>query len=144
MKFLLIFLLSLQCSAQDINTLRNNFDKASTNKNICEEMINSISSSTKNSLFLGYLGAYQTIWAEHVSNPFSKLKTFNNGKKNIDNAINKDPNNIELRLIRYSIQLNAPKFLGYHKNIASDKKIIIENKNSIKNTDVLKFYNKLL
>ena len=42
--------------------------------------------------------ALETIWANHMFKPINKLETFNNGRKNIEKIIKKDPNNIEIRL----------------------------------------------
>jgi hypothetical protein len=43
----------------------------------------------------------------------------------VEKAIKNDPNNIEIRLIRLSIQENTPKILKYKSNITEDKNIII-------------------
>lgn len=48
---------------------------------------------------MAYLGGLQTIWANHVFSPISKLNTFKEGKKNIEQAIKKEPENVELRFI---------------------------------------------
>ncbi len=38
---------------------------------------------------LAYLGGLLTIWANHLSNPISKLDTFKRDRNNIEKAINK-------------------------------------------------------
>ncbi len=67
----------------------------------------------------------------HLS-PISKLNTFKEGKKNIEQAIKKEPENVELRFIRLSVQKNAPSFLGYKSNINEDAKFIKENRHQIR------------
>lgn len=64
--------------------------------------------------------------AKHYLNPISKLKTFNNGKKILESAIEKDKLNPELKFLRLSIQENSPSFLGYHNNIKEDKLFLIK------------------
>src|SRR5690606_30883120 len=85
---------------------------------------------------LAYLGALQAILAKHVFNPISKLNTFKEGKKNIEQAIKIEPDNAELRFIRLSIQKNAPSFLGYRSRINEDIEFIKKNRNLI-SSDIL-------
>jgi hypothetical protein len=39
----------------------------------------------------------------------------------LEHCIQKDPNNIELIYIRYSIQTHVPSFLGYSSDLDQDK-----------------------
>ena len=129
---------------QDLNLLRKNLEVAPDNKSVCQQMIQSIPANTSNPVFLAYLGAYQTIWANHVINPFSKLSTFNKGKKNLQKAVSLDGDNVEIRFLRYSIQKNAPKFLGYSDNLTEDKKFIESHRNEVKSVELNNLINKVL
>ena len=62
--------------------------------------------------------------AEVVSNPYTKLSYFNDGKKLIDQAIKMDPKNAELRYLRFMIQQNTPDFLNYSDDINADFEIL--------------------
>lgn len=88
-------------------------------------------SKEKSVIALAYLGAYQKIWANHVFNPLSKLATFKKGKNNIELAISKEPENVEIRYIRFSVQKNAPSFLGFNNNIKEDRDFLKTKKTSI-------------
>ena len=66
----------------------------------------------------------------------SKLTTFKKGKKNIELAISKEPENVEIRYIRFSVQKNAPSFLGYNNNLKEDRDFLVKNKKNI-NSDFL-------
>lgn len=113
-----------------LHEARVNYNKAAHDKDVCKQMIDKLENASKNSaLNLAYLGGFQTIWANHVFNPIDKLKTFKQGKKNIEQAINKEPGNVEIRFIRLSIQKHAPIFLGYHTNIQEDRDFIIKHRN---------------
>ena len=46
---------------------------------------------------------------------------FEEGKRLMETQIKRDPQSLELRFLRLSIQLNAPTLLGYSKNIKEDK-----------------------
>lgn len=75
--------------------------------------------SPKNTVVSAYQGASKARMAEFVSNPITKVKYFNSGKAMLEESLakKKDPESVYLRLM---IQLNAPGFLNYHKNIAED------------------------
>ena len=107
--------------------LRNQFDKAIYSKSIAESLKQTL--QQKNNLTpteLGYLGATKMLLAKHYFNPFNKLEIFNEGRTDLDNALKKDKNNAELVFLRYSCAKNAPHFLNYYQNIATDK-LFLEN-----------------
>lgn len=116
----------------DLDVVRANYNKLVSNKELCEKIIAELTETKDNSAtHMAYLGGVQTIWANHVFSPISKLNTFKEGKKNIEQAIKKEPDNVELRFIRLSVQKNAPSFLGYKSNINEDAKFIKENRHQI-------------
>ncbi|MFH7011554.1 hypothetical protein ACHRV5_06740 [Flavobacterium sp. FlaQc-52] len=53
-----------------------------------------------------------------------KMNRFKEGAKLLESTIVSEPNNIEIRMIRLSIQENVPGITGYKKNIKEDKKYI--------------------
>ena len=119
--------------SQSLDGVRLNYSKSVTDKNLCQEMITELS-NVKNSsaTHLAYLGSLQTIWANHVFNPISKLNTFKKGKQNIELAIQKEPNNVEIRYIRLSVQKNIPAFLGYQSSIQRDTEFITKHLHEVK------------
>jgi hypothetical protein len=107
--------------------LRNQFDKAIVSKSIAESLKQTLQQkSNLTALELGYLGATKMLLAKHYFNPFNKLEIFNEGRTDLDNALKKDKNNAELVFLRYSCAKNAPHFLNYYQNIATDK-LFLEN-----------------
>ena len=66
------------------------------------------------------------------------------GKKNIEQAIEQEPNNAELRFIRLSVQKNAPTFLEYHSNIKEDIQFIKNNRSQIKSNVINQYIESLL
>ena len=52
----------------------------------------------------------------------------------IEQAVNDDPNNPEIRLIRLSVQEHLPKFLKYNSNIEDDRQFIQQTLPSINDT----------
>lgn len=117
--------------AIELDYVRANYDKAVTDKKLCGQMIEDLKDAEQTPLFLAYLGALQTIWANHIFSPISKLNTFNQGKKNIEKAVSADKDNAEIRFIRLSVQKNAPSFLGYNSMIKTDEAFLKSHRTKI-------------
>lgn len=142
----LIMLLCLNAFATQplIDIVRSSFGIASSNKSVCFEMIAQLERSEKTPLEVAYLGAYQTIRANHIASPFDKLKTFRTGKKNIESAVQSEPENVEIRFIRLSIQHKAPGILGYQSNQKEDLKFILEHRDKVKDKIINDYIDQLL
>lgn len=127
-RFIILLSLCIVCSFKsskiDLDYIRTHYEQAVSNKEICTAMIAGLEKPKLNNIELAYLGALQTIWANHTINPLSKLKTFDKGKTNIEQAVNSEKDNIEIRFVRLSIQKNCPKFLGYSSSVTEDEKYI--------------------
>ncbi|RYU90182.1 hypothetical protein EWM62_11630 [Mucilaginibacter terrigena] len=76
-------------------------------------------------LVSGYLGTLQALKAKHSWNPYFKIKHLNDAEKTFKNAVTRDPHNIEIRFMRFSVEHNVPGFLGYTKNLVVDRHEII-------------------
>ncbi|MBX2967581.1 MAG: hypothetical protein KF845_15675 [Cyclobacteriaceae bacterium] len=131
-------------AAMGLDYIRENYDKAVSDKNLCKTMIEELKPKQNNTVYLAYLGGLQTIWANHTINPISKLNTFNEGKKNIEKAVNDEPNNIEIRFVRLSVQKNTPSFLGYNHQIKEDEHFLKNNRHHVVSPVLLKLINELL
>ncbi|OJY95834.1 hypothetical protein DC498_15415 [Terrimonas sp.] len=57
----------------------------------------------------------------------NKLKEFKAGRQKLEDILAKTQDNAELRFLRLIIQENAPKILGYHKELEEDHKYIVTN-----------------
>ncbi len=79
----------------------------------------------KDPLVTAYRGAAQTIEAIYVFWPLKKLDYLKEGLAVIASAINQEPNNLEIRYIRFSIVSNVPGFLGFGKLLDEDKPVIL-------------------
>lgn len=102
-----------------LNDLRLNIGEVFVSDSLCyrfEKRIEKADVSQDNTL-LGYKGAVWMARARHAANPMHKLSYFNQGKGWLEAALIKEPENVELRFLRLTIQVNVPSILGY-----SDKK----------------------
>jgi len=131
--------------SNDLDEVRLNYSKCINDKNLCRKLMDELEKSKNiSATHLGYFGGLHAIWANHVFNPIAKLNTFKDGRRMIEDAIRKEPRNSELRLIRLSIQKNAPSFLGYKSNIKEDEDFIRANHQKFDSETLLKNADALL
>jgi hypothetical protein len=146
--FYVVFWLSISngvlANGLDLEYIRTQYEKAAIDKDVCETMIIELSKKAETNLHMAYLGAYQTIWASHTKGVMSKFSTFNKGKKNIEKAVMNEPQNIEIRMIRLSIQTNCPSFLNYNDDIADDKQYLEKYQNTVESVILRRMINQLL
>ncbi|MEO6135614.1 MAG: hypothetical protein ABIP35_10705 [Ginsengibacter sp.] len=107
--------------------VRPMYKKAANSEAACKDLIKILApfNENNNALLSGYKGSATMMMAKYVFNPFSKMSYFNKGKNILENAINTEKNNVELRFIRYCVQTNIPFFLGYKSDIKPDKEFIL-------------------
>lgn len=72
-----------------------------------------------------YKASLLFVKSRYVKFPLTKLKFFKRGKKKLDGLIKANPDNIEMRYIRFLFQKEMPRFLGYHTSIKEDYNLII-------------------
>ena len=141
--FLFFILTAFNSSQLSLTEVRNAYEKSVYNEQTAVSLLNYLTSSN-NPTFLGYKGAVTIVMARHVMSPNKKLNYFKTGKNVLEQAIQKEPLNVELRFIRFSIQCNAPKFLDYHSNIYGDKVLLLKAVKAIKDVDLKKRITKFL
>ncbi|MFN5183636.1 MAG: hypothetical protein ACK5D5_11510 [Bacteroidota bacterium] len=121
-----------------MKTVRTLFFEATKSKAKTESMIKYLQNKNtfNDPVLKGYLGMSHILLAKHGFNFFTRLNNFNKGKEILEDAISRDKNNIELRFLRLTVQMNVPGVLNYSSNIDSDKKIIRDNFSKIKEEDL--------
>ena len=72
----------------------------------------------------GYFGVATMMQAKVYVNPFTKLAYFNKGKKILETIIQEEPENVELRFIRYAVQKKVPDLLFYNDKLTEDKAVL--------------------
>lgn len=133
MKFLLrviFFLTMFYCSSafsNSIDEIRNKFRSAIESPSNTDKLSDYLTKVNKSDpIVLAYSAAVEALKAKHDWNPIAKRKYMSSYEVQINEAIRRMPNNMEIRYLRYSIQLNVPSYLGYSNNLAEDKKIIVD------------------
>ncbi len=94
----------------------------------------------------GYYATMLFMKSKFVKFPITKYNYFKKGKKQLDSLINNNKNNIEIRYLRFLLQSEMPKFLGYHRNIEDDYLLIIDGieSSNLKNDFKIKMLNNML
>ena len=95
-----------------LQELRNNYGACSKSEQLCDKMLAKIIHTTSPTE-MGYKASLTMMKANWATWPHQKLAYFNEGKTLLDQTIKANPQNIELRYLRYSIQCEIPAFLNY-------------------------------
>ncbi len=131
----------------EIIEVRKMYYDAATKKDASELFLTSMKNIKveSNPLLLCYRGMAYMIGAKYSFNPYTKLSYFNKGKEMLEKAVKAEPENVEIRFMRYCIQTNAPFFLNYSSNADVDKTIILKSWATINDIDLkLKIKNYML
>lgn len=123
---LLLIHTSLIAQEEQLYLLRNLFFQAGKNPCKAEEIIKIVEKKKQTSpVILGYQGTAYTMLADCKISPFAKYASFQTGRDLIENALLMQPDNLEIRFLRFSVQTHTPAFLNYN-NIEEDKKILLD------------------
>lgn len=76
-------------------------------------------------LGIAYWGVYRTLIAKHSLNPYTKLRELQKGLEILEQAIQKDQKNLEIRFLRFSVLHHIPDFLGYKQEKNDDAQAIL-------------------
>lgn len=124
MKYLACFvllLLSVQAFSIDIISVREMYTRAVESKAITRKLLDELEKAPKTPVITGYLGATTILQAKHAFNPFNKLSYFKSGRRILESAIARAPKEVELRFLRYAVQVNVPAILNYNSEKAQDR-----------------------
>jgi Tfp pilus assembly protein PilF len=73
---------------------------------------------------LAYKAAAEAIRARDAS-MFNKLTYVQNAARTFEEAVQLDPQNPEIRFLRFSVESNLPAFLGLSKHVDEDKELLL-------------------
>ncbi|MDB2606341.1 hypothetical protein N9Y48_01045 [Zobellia sp.] len=137
LKLVLFAFFSLVSLASSINLekARTAYIEASESEDattVLHENLVAIAKSDNKTL-VAYKGAVTTMMAKYAKGIKDKKTFFKEGAELIEYAMEAEPENVEIRCIRLSVQENVPKITGYTKNIEEDKQFILDNYSSLSN-----------
>lgn len=82
---------------------------------------------SENATIKAYQAVSEAMLAQVLWNPFTKLSQVRKYDKQIAMVVGKDPDNIEIRFLRFAIEYNLPRFLGMSDHLEEDKLKILAN-----------------
>jgi hypothetical protein len=118
-----------------IRTLFTKVDNSEMYNNKLWELTKS--TDIDNPTVYAYKCLYFIMNAKYVFWVKDKMTNFRLGRDKLEKAIEKYPQNIDLRLVRYAVQKNAPRFLKYGSNTKEDRKVLADYTKSNKTDPVL-------
>ena len=120
--------------------LRKQYYQSLDNKKLADDFMCKMESFSveHDALLLAYKGMAYFLEANLSINPYAKYTYFKKGKSLLEEAVNKNPWNAEIRFMRFCVQTSAPKFLGYIANIETDKYYLVEQWKGLNDVDLKK------
>ncbi|WP_231425942.1 hypothetical protein [Pedobacter sp. Leaf250] len=126
--FASISICKAQLSPKEITVLKTDLVKAVESVKLTDSLHNKLSKlPNKTGLITAYIGTLEALKAKHSWNPYNKIKYVKVSLKTMQNAINMDKENLEIRFMRFSIEHYTPSFLGFSKDLDVDRKEIIKH-----------------
>lgn len=128
--FILMILSPGLTSAQKIglNLARETYFGMSTDECNALRLSNDFEKSPPTDAVLkAYYGASTAAAPACLGSPAKKISYFRKGKGLIAEAVKLQPENFEIRFLRFATQSKTPSFLGYHQNIDEDKLFLLAN-----------------
>lgn len=134
-------LIFVNASSVNITEVRNLYRHAKDTKENTDKFFETTQKTNYQNkpVLSAYHGCALTLKASYADKKMSKISFFRKGKKLIEAAIEAEPNNIELRMIRLSVQSSAPKITRYYKNIEDDKNFLTNNVEKISSPKLKEF-----
>jgi hypothetical protein len=139
--FLFTLFISIVVFTPKVSEIRADYSRSNGNKELIVKLHSVLSSVEKkdNKVLVAYKGAVLTAMAKYAKGKKDKKDFFKEGAELLEYAVEAQPNDIEIRTIRLSIQENAPKFLRYNSDIDNDKAFILNNFKSTSSLEVREF-----
>lgn len=118
-----LLVLSIEVRAQEDWSIH--LERAHNQIEYCETFYNlMLEHKDDDSTASGYYALASMMLAKKYKNPFTKLSYFNKGKTLLEDAIENDKGNIELRFLRFAVQNEVPPILLYFNNMEEDKEML--------------------
>jgi disulfide oxidoreductase YuzD len=110
----------------ELNEIRKMYPKVAVSESSIKNFQAKLSEVTMehNKVLVAYKGASTVMFTKYIKIVQEKKVNFKEGVKWIEFAVKSKPDNIEIRMIRMSIQENTPKVAKYNTHIQEDKKFI--------------------
>ncbi len=125
----LLFFVFFFTSNTTLVEVRKLYPNATSSEAKAQELFSKLTAITAESdkTLVAYKGASITLMSKFCKKIPEKISKFKEGVKWVEQAVTADPTNIEIRMIRLSIQENVPGIVNYKKNKKEDAAFIVEH-----------------
>ncbi len=134
--FLIVFTIStaaqLDTTISSLDFIRNKFYEAVENEDAVDTLELFLTNnygrnySDIDPIITAYFGAIEALKGKHAFFPFTKLSYVNSSQEILEKAVERSPNNLEIRFLRFSILHYIPAILGYSAERKKDAGIIYQ------------------
>lgn len=131
-----LFLFLFVFQTVETQQLREAYKTASTSEAAASTFLELTQHIDSSATHRAYLGAAFALKAKFFGD---KIQNIKKAKSLLEKAVSSAPENIEIRMIRLSIQESLPKIVGYHDAIASDKEFISTNLENVENVGLKEY-----
>lgn len=108
--------------------LRKIYYQAANEKQVYEQLAQHLANYKGNDVLIqGFQAGIEGVGAKYASGLYSKIKHVRNSAQAFEKVISKDPQNPEVRFLRYTIEYHIPRYLLMSGNLQEDKKIILNS-----------------
>ena len=129
--FIILFFFIINCNAQinNLDQIRKTYLESAKSEENIQKLISKCEDykSKNESIIYAYRVVADLMLINYKYNPFYKLKFFTEYSSKLDLIVKNNFNNIEIRFLRYCVQKQTPRFLGYNDNSELDYQFIIQN-----------------
>ena len=128
---IILFFFIINCNAQinNLDQIRKTYLESAKSEENIQKLISTCEDykSKNDSIIYAYRTVADLMLIKYKYNPFYKLKLFTEHSRKLDLIVKNNFNNIEIRFLRYCVQKQTPRFLGYNDNLELDYQFIIQN-----------------
>ena len=126
--FSLVLGVSAFGSTPNLHIIRAEFHQAALDSDKIESFHRYMASlDIQEPVLMAYRAASEALMAQVTWNPMEKYQLVKKFEALIHEAVSNDPENLEIRFLRFSVEYSIPRFLGVSKNLIEDKRMIVGN-----------------
>lgn len=124
MKLFVFFFMMNLLSLSVLDNVRNQFPKINSLEEA--DFYMKLLENEKREAGKAYYAAMLFMKSKYVKFPLTKYNYFKKGKSALDNLVQENKTNIEIRYIRFLFQNQMPAFLNYNSNLQEDYFVIVK------------------
>lgn len=121
-----LLLSSITVVANDLSSIRKAFHEAVLDQSKVISFLESIELVSNSSpVMKAYHASAEALLAQLEWNPYNKYRQIQKFSEMMDEAVIAEPENLEIRFLRLSVEFHVPKVLGFSNHMMEDKQVIM-------------------